>query len=110
MVCRAPILRVRGIAEPGLVPSPAIDLKYATRRNRADDRDVARRRRSVREIRAVKTSADVGESEIAEQPGRNAITLKRSQRCVLRRKLRAVNEHEAADLQVSLLTGETIEL
>ena len=52
-------------------------------------------------MRTVKAALNVGESEIAEQPLRDAIAFQCGQCCVLGRQFRAVQECEASDLQMS---------
>src|SRR5213593_1080886 len=61
-------------------------------------------------MRTVKASADVGESEIAEQPLSHAVAFQSGQRRVLRRQFGTVEKRESSDPQLSFLTADLVEL
>src|SRR5260370_41843298 len=67
MPLAAPLARVRTIAETNPVFTPAIHLEHTTRGHGADEGKVVARR-SVDIVHAVEAPADVGESEVSEQP------------------------------------------
>src|SRR5712692_2773584 len=87
-----------GVAEGDFVPPPAIDLEHSSRRHSSDDRPVAGRRR-VGVMQAVKASANVGESEHADESRIDPVTFNSSQGRVLGSYFGAVEEFESSDLQ-----------